>query len=465
MSEHDDQLNGHPVHQMVRDLAARIRDLDVPDTYAVRRTRAVDVLGYAERVLAATDRALVSVAMFDQMQQVLSGMADSLAQFESTHDVAYLDEVTGPHSDSVVVRAGRLPALSPDELAAAASEQVKVLSDLVQAVSDRWTLKEQELTGQVDALNAELAASKTAVAEQAASFEATVATLTATATEQQAAHAATLTEQQAAHDATVTALEAQLTTAISDFETRTATDRTDFETKAAAILADTDAKTTASITAFETQSTTALADLDAEFKAAEAARVAASDAERKQATEVAGALLAELTELRDDAAELVGTVASTGTAGHFKQVAEAEKKSADLWRWISLGFAVVAVGVAMWAAIHTATSTSVAWQAILAKVLLTVTLGGIAAYAGQQSSGHREQERSARHTQLQLSSVDAFLHSVDDEQKAEIRKELANHVFGARQAPAAGDAPLVAESPGTAQLIAVIAEAVAKGAK
>src|SRR5690606_9085667 len=126
--------------------------------------------------------------------------AEALSQFEATRDLAYLDDATGPHVDSIVSRTARLPALSPDELAAAASEQVKALSDLVQAASDRWALKDQELTGQIDTLNADLAASRTAMAEQAASFEATVATLTATATEQQAAHTATLTEQQAAHD-------------------------------------------------------------------------------------------------------------------------------------------------------------------------------------------------------------------------------------------------------------------------
>jgi hypothetical protein len=461
MSERVDQLTGHPVHQAVRDLAWRLRELGVPDEYFERRTRSVDVLDHTERCVAATDQALVSAAMFDNVQQALSAIIDELTNFESSGDVAHLDASFGVLTDTVLDRVRLLPLGPPEELAAAASEQVKRLSDQVQTASDRWAVKEQELGDQMAGLATDIEALRAALGTQASEFEAKVTALAATAVEHQAAQVATATEQQAAHDANITALETRLTNSISTFETQAETERASHTAAVNAAVADAEARTTTAVSEFTTASSTALESLTTRFETAEAERVAASDAERAAAASSAEEFLAELSRLRDAAAELVGTVASTGTAGHFKQVAESEKKAADLWRWISVGFAIVAVGVAMWAAIHTATTPTVQWQTILAKLLLTVTLGGIAAYASQQSGGHREQERSARHTQLQLSSVDAFLHSVDDEQAAQIRRDLAMHVFGPR--PAAQAPAGVPDSPGATQLVTAVAEGVAQG--
>jgi hypothetical protein len=65
-----------------------------------------------------------------------------------------------------------------------------------------------------------------------------------------------------------------------------------------------------------------------------------------------------------------------------------------------------------------------------AKWAISVPFAALAAYAGHESSKHREQARIYRKVELQLASLDAYLVTLPEEKQAEIRERLADRFFG-----------------------------------
>ena len=53
-----------------------------------------------------------------------------------------------------------------------------------------------------------------------------------------------------------------------------------------------------------------------------------------------------------------------------------------------------------------------------------------AAYAARESSRHRTLENKNRRAELELASIDAYLESLPDEKRSEIKAELTDKFFG-----------------------------------
>jgi hypothetical protein len=198
-------------------------------------------------------------------------------------------------------------------------------------------------------------------------------------------------------------------------------------------LDDFAARTTSLLEQLQTTFTTA--ELERSTSASNAAREAVEDIRTTGETAIAGfktkatAAVDELMNLRDEAGRLVGVVTGTATAGYFKKVADQEKASADVWRKISVGFAILVSCVGAWVAIAAHRDEDLTVARVMAKALLSVSLGVIAAYAAKQSGNHRRAERRARHRELQLAAIGPFLEPLDDAQRAEIRKQFGESLF------------------------------------
>lgn len=421
MSEQTDQINDHAVHERLSAVIERVRNLLVPDgSDPDKRDRLLAVLAHAQQYLHAGSREMLAPSLLDQVQTPIDNMSAQLDSLEAAPDVSYYDTLTGPLADTLLGQVHFIPPPPQDELTKAAAEEVTALRSLARASVEDWQNEQAVVTEAIEAARADLETAKQEVATHATMFEAQLTTLT------------TSIEQQ----------DARLAAALTDFDTKASAQLTELEEKFAAAMKE------------RTDEAEAVAAQDQQ--AAEAAR--ADYQANAQAT------VDELRELRDKAVELVGTVATTGTAGHFKEVAAAEKKIADFWRWVAVVFAALAVGAAFYAALTAPDDSSLDWQHLGAKAILSVSLAGIAGYAGKQSGGHRSQERAARHTSLQLSSVEAFLVSVDPDQRAEIRGTLARHVFGAPpETKSDGKDDVGLDAPGVVPLVsAAIAAAVSK---
>jgi hypothetical protein len=69
------------------------------------------------------------------------------------------------------------------------------------------------------------------------------------------------------------------------------------------------------------------------------------------------------------------------------------------------------------------------WQQFLLSVSLTGVLLFGAAYSGQQSNRHRDNEKKFRWFALQMKALDPYISSLDPEEQKELKKTLSEKFF------------------------------------
>lgn len=393
MAQWNERIRDHQVRPQLVDLAARLDRIDdaLDDNGGEQLHRVKRVVGHAAALIDASDEDLLSPTLLDAVSNAVANVVTAISTFESTPEVGYLEQAA-TYSDAVLVALAAMPAPPTDKHGRALAEHAKKFK----AVADSIVA---ELRAEAKAAASEVSELRGAIETGATTYEAQLAEVA----ERLAATTATVNEQS-------TRLEAALT-------------------------------------AFDAQSTSVLAEMHASFSAAEEARVteanAAEDAARQafesasaQATadfaEQGNAAVARLEELKVQAEDLVGVVTSTATAGYFKGVADGEKKTADILRIVAVSCVVVVVLLGIWIVRSSGDTPDFSWGHLAAKAFLTVPLAALAGYAGSQSGSHRQVERDARHTQLQLSALEPFLLPLEPGEQANVRAQLAAHLFGPR---------------------------------
>lgn len=393
MAQWNDRIREHPVRPQLKELAERLGRVDdaLDENGAEQLARVRRVVGYAQTLIQASDEDLLSPQLLDTVSNAVANVVTAVTSFEGTPEVGYLEQAAS-YADAVLSSLAPIPPPPPDKQSRALAEHVKSFRTVADSVVG-------DLRSTVAAATAEVQILRDAVAEGASTNQAQLAD----ATERVAQMTATIDEQSTRLDAALAGFDVQSTTVLAELQT--------------------------------TVSTTEEARL-AEAKAAEEAAVARFEAEAAQArssfAEHGSSAVARLEELKVQAEELVGVVTSTATAGYFKGVADGEKKTADLLRVVAVGCVVVVVVLGIWIVKSSGGNSDFSWGHLAAKAFLTVPLAALAGYAGTQSGSHRQVERDARHTQLQLSALEPFLLPLEAEEQAKVRAQLAAHLFGPR---------------------------------
>lgn len=171
--------------------------------------------------------------------------------------------------------------------------------------------------------------------------------------------------------------------------------------------------------------------------------------------------------------DLYEITAGDSVGAGYLQNANIEKKQADKWRRVSVGFIVVTVFWLFFSYFYNTNnnldhaikavksiapaSTSMpkenntpktkeikpnttknnpplfsglAWY----KLFVTISLSGVllwgSAYAAQQSTKHRNNEKRTRWFALEVKAIDPFISSLDPEQQKELKKQLCERIFG-----------------------------------
>ena len=392
MADENEAMAGHRVHAVVADLERKAHALDLTDFPEAHGSgeRLREVAAHAQVRVAAAASPLVSAGMLERVAVAADGVVASIVQFETESNAAYLEQAAAA-CDPLLDALALLPEPAPiDEVkatrAAAGSFRTEV-DELLDGLRGRGA----ELGEQLDTVGQQLDENKTTAAA----------------------------EVQAVRDE----LE-QMKLGIAEQTTRLEEALTVFGTQSANEL-----------NAAKTQFDTAASDMVEAVKSDGATALAAFNEERETASTsyrgTADAIIRKLQELRDQAANLVGVVTGTATAGHFMDVADKEKATADNWRKVTVVSVSLVVLIGIWTLVAAASDQPFGWDRLAAKAFVSIPLAALAGYAGQQSGEHRAAERSARHTQLQLAALEPFVESLGEEQAKQVRVELAKHLFGA----------------------------------
>jgi len=128
--------------------------------------------------------------------------------------------------------------------------------------------------------------------------------------------------------------------------------------------------------------------------------------------------------------EMFGAIGQGLRAGHFANTADAERKSANLFRWISLGLMTAMIIAAGFTYYYSLTHTEVDWKLLLLRFGTTMIIAIPAVYAAQESSRHRDREKKLRKLHLELASIDAYLSLLPTETQYKLKEELTAKFFG-----------------------------------
>lgn len=140
-------------------------------------------------------------------------------------------------------------------------------------------------------------------------------------------------------------------------------------------------------------------------------------------------IITEINNKKDEAESLVGIITDTGMVGGYQRVANEEHKRAFWWKIVAAlamgGLIIFALVVFIYSA-----GEQLSFGQVTLRIFVATTFGIFAAYAALQADKHEKTERKNRKLELELASISPYIHGLPDDQRNEIKKEIALRLFG-----------------------------------
>lgn len=130
---------------------------------------------------------------------------------------------------------------------------------------------------------------------------------------------------------------------------------------------------------------------------------------------------------RDHAKDILKIIGNIGVTGNYQKTAESEAKMANTWRWVTVGFFAISIGVGVWALFK---SHDVDLRLTIARILFAFLVLGTTVYTGRESARHRTTADRAKRVELELASLGPFMESLEPEKQSELRAKLTELYFG-----------------------------------
>lgn len=153
-----------------------------------------------------------------------------------------------------------------------------------------------------------------------------------------------------------------------------------------------------------------------------------------------GTIVDVLEKLKDDAETVFGVVQNTVQAGAHKKYADAERKTANRFRYGAFGLMILAVAFLIVPELVTFVKgdkgvgefiLGIDWTALLKRLPVSAVLFAPALYLARESSQHRQNEFKNRRKELTLLTIDPYLALIEDEGKRQdLKCQIALDIFG-----------------------------------
>ena len=153
------------------------------------------------------------------------------------------------------------------------------------------------------------------------------------------------------------------------------------------------------------------------------------DQTQKELTEKTSSLIENIESQKNKAGELLNIIANTGMVGGFQKEADSEKKSYIIWSVFAVLCFIGLILFAIWA-FSGAEENGVNIAMVGSRIFAATAFGILAAYAARQADKHRKAERRNRRLQLEIAAIGPYLNDLPDEMQYEVRREIADRVFG-----------------------------------
>jgi hypothetical protein len=140
-------------------------------------------------------------------------------------------------------------------------------------------------------------------------------------------------------------------------------------------------------------------------------------------------LINSLNEKLEEAKKIVNVIGNVGVTGNYQLIANEHKKTANLWRWITIGFMAAFSGLLIWTIIDLS-SEGFDWLKSLIRIIAAAALSYPATYAARESTRHRKLETINRTAELELASLSPFIELMPEAKQQAIREKLVDKYFG-----------------------------------
>jgi len=154
--------------------------------------------------------------------------------------------------------------------------------------------------------------------------------------------------------------------------------------------------------------------------------------QKEQLTNSSNAIIEELKAKLLDAQKLVNVIGNTGATGNFQLIANYHKKSANIWRYIAIGFMAILSAILIYT-IWDLSVNDVDWLKSITRIIAAGVLSYPATYAASESNKHRKQENYNRKIELELAAINPFIEILEEEKKQIIKEKLVEKYFGNNQ--------------------------------
>lgn len=159
---------------------------------------------------------------------------------------------------------------------------------------------------------------------------------------------------------------------------------------------------------------------------------AASDTQKKELEKEAAEIIEILQKKQSEASKIVSIVGNIGVTGNYQNIANSHKKSANIFRWIAMGFMVVMSALLIYSIIELGNDDFDLYKSLV-RILAAAVLTYPAVYASRESTRHRNLETQNRNLELELASIGPFIELLPEDKRQKIKEELANKYFGNNQ--------------------------------
>ena len=145
----------------------------------------------------------------------------------------------------------------------------------------------------------------------------------------------------------------------------------------------------------------------------------------------AAANLAAMNTHLERAKEILGIVAASVVGGHYKETAERDFKSANLFRRFALGFFVIMAGMIAYVVLSI-NGNGFRWEMGLFRVGVGMALLIPAYYCVKESAKHREAEKRNRRLQIELATIEPYLEKLNNpvEMQAILKSKADSYFMG-----------------------------------
>jgi hypothetical protein len=394
MSQWIERIQGHAIFKELADLEQSLetsRETAQADSTAFEAWERIErVTKFIRNFLSDIDPLLVPPSHLSNAHSQLQQIRRQLNNFAGNRKVAHLNEANN-HLDNVLIHLGSIPRLdkaaSSQELAEAASSYKKSIGGLVKSLEKQLAavLTEKNL---LQTKLQELTAEVTAQKQRADNVIAQMQQQFSAAQEARQSEASTLetkrtSEFEAAEEERAQESEQALATHEKSFF--------DF------------------LTASKVQHDALCEDLSTQGKS----------------------LISALETQKAHAEKVVGIISTEAVAHGYGKTANEERQAAKVWRIgavIALVVWIVAGLVFFWLTYDKDLSLS----ALARQFLISTPFVLLAGFAALQVSKHQRAERINRQQELEIAAIDPYLATFDDETRNEVKRGLAEKLFGQR---------------------------------